>query len=335
MADGFPMRGIKGVDGARFDLASETSLAALASAIASQAIVTGTSGNPATQTLSVQGNNEQFHIGSISRTTVGDFFVQNLANNGTPFNMLSLELASAGSGGQVRVYGSNGGNNWYLLSLSQNNKSYSSNLSALNIVTVEVPYAWVKVSLEGSPSGTYTIDAHLTKAPFPSRIQVMGSGLYPGAFSFPVGIALCAKSSAQAIVSDGQTVNPVATLDGTLTQKPYSIPQLDWSYAAAAGGIINTTGVTIKAVAGAGIRNYITAIQIANASATATDVQIRDGAGGTVIWRGYASANMPLTPIPLPSPIKGSANTLVEAACGTTGAAVYLNAQGYSSGAMA
>jgi hypothetical protein len=37
-----------------------------------------------------------------------------------------------------------------------------------------------------------------------------------------------------------------------LISRPGQIPELEWSYAAAAGGIINTTDVVLAAAAGAG-----------------------------------------------------------------------------------
>lgn len=110
----------------------------------------------------------------------------------------------------------------------------------------------------------------------------------------------------------------------------------DWSYAAASSGIVNTTtAVTIKAAAGAGLKNYVTGLQIdAEALGTATEVAIRDGAGGTVLWRtkigtgGLASGRN----IVFPSPLKGSANTLLEVVTLTASGtgAVYVNAQGFT-----
>ena len=51
-----------------------------------------------------------------------------------------------------------------------------------------------------------------------------------------------------------------------------------WSYAAATGGIANTTtAVTIKAAAGAGKLNYITDIQVSHATlGAATELAIRE-----------------------------------------------------------
>lgn len=125
-----------------------------------------------------------------------------------------------------------------------------------------------------------------------------------------------------------------SVMSGALISKPYSIPEDDWSYAAAAGGIVNTTtAVEIKAAAGAGLRNYITGFDIsAEALGTATEFVIRDGAGGSVIWRiKIGTSGLPLTHICLPSPIKSTAATLLEVAmltASTTGA-VYFNATGY------
>lgn len=123
--------------------------------------------------------------------------------------------------------------------------------------------------------------------------------------------------------------------DGAV-MKPYALNASDWSYAAPTGGITNSTaGVTIKAAAGAGVRNYITSVHIvAQALATATTLVIRDGAGGTVLLR------IPLptsgTPnginIPLPNPLKSTANTLLEVALETLSATggVFVNVVGYT-----
>lgn len=107
----------------------------------------------------------------------------------------------------------------------------------------------------------------------------------------------------------------------------------DWSYAAAASGIVNTTtAVTVKAAAGATLRNYITGIQVQSATlGGATELAIRDGAAGTVLWRTQLQTTaMPLIDIPLQTPIRGTANTLLEVVTltGVTGG-VYVNLQGY------
>lgn len=123
----------------------------------------------------------------------------------------------------------------------------------------------------------------------------------------------------------------------SIDSKPFKADGNDWSYAPAVAGISNTTtAVTVKAAAGANVRNYITAIQIATSVAlqTATVLAIRDGAAGTVLWR------LPLTTtvntggfsFTFPTPLRGSANTLLEVVTLTANGtgAIYFNCQGYT-----
>ncbi len=107
-----------------------------------------------------------------------------------------------------------------------------------------------------------------------------------------------------------------------------------WNYAAASSGIVNTaTAVTIKAAAGAGVRNYVTDLQINTATlGAATELAIPDGAGGTVLWRcQLQTAALPIMSVNFQSPLVGSPNTLLEVVTLTavTGG-VFVNAQGYA-----
>lgn len=147
----------------------------------------------------------------------------------------------------------------------------------------------------------------------------------------PVRIAGRAATSDYTAVAAGDTSDVITTLTGKPVTYPFALPGQTWSYAAASGGIVNTTGITIKAAAGAGIRNYITCLSIINGHATTgTDVQIRDGASGTVLWRGYAYPAGGGVREVFSVPLRGSTNTLLEVACGTTASAVYVNVQGFS-----
>jgi len=115
---------------------------------------------------------------------------------------------------------------------------------------------------------------------------------------------------------------------------PYAAPTNRWTYAAAASGIVNTTtAVTIKAAAAAGLRNYITDIQINTATlGAATELAIRDGAAGTVLWRcQLQTVALPLLSVNFQSPLKGTAATLLEVVTitATVTGAVYFNAQGF------
>lgn len=122
------------------------------------------------------------------------------------------------------------------------------------------------------------------------------------------------------------------TTNGAVVNRQFAIPELDWSYAALTGGIINTTDVTVKAAAGAGLRNYVTGLNCTNAAAAvATEVVLKDGA--TVIWRGYlglVAQGSAMIAVAFPTPLKSTANTALNVAAITTAAAVYCNLQGYT-----
>lgn len=127
----------------------------------------------------------------------------------------------------------------------------------------------------------------------------------------------------------------IGTLIGVPIVRPYSIPESDWLYSAAAGGILNTTtAVTIKTASGAGTRNYITSIQVMSEALTnATELAIRDGAGGTVIWRiKIGTSGLPFSQFDFASPLRPSVNSLLEIVTLTASGAgaVYFNAQGYT-----
>jgi hypothetical protein len=134
----------------------------------------------------------------------------------------------------------------------------------------------------------------------------------------------------------GILLSIIPNLDGSYDTTRTAIPADMWSYPAATGGILNTTtAVTVKTAAGLGIRNYVASIDImAEALGTATEVAIRDGAGGTVLWRtkigtgGLTGGRSIVFPVAL----KGSANTLLEVVTLTASGtgAVYFNAQGYT-----
>lgn len=151
----------------------------------------------------------------------------------------------------------------------------------------------------------------------------------------PVRVGARARSSNVAAVSEDDAIDAIATLVGARIVKPFSIPEADWTYAAAAAGISNTTvAVTIKAAGAAGLRNYITGLQIAaEALGVASELAIRDGAGGAVLWRtkiGTAGIVNGIS-FTFPTPLRGTAATLLEVVTLTASVtgAVHVNAQGY------
>ncbi len=73
--------------------------------------------------------------------------------------------------------------------------------------------------------------------------------------------------------------------------------------------------MTVKAAAGASVRNYVLSMQCnSDALGAATEFAIRDGAAGAVMWQGKIGTNGWTTPVDLNfnPPLRGSANTLVQ-----------------------
>lgn len=109
----------------------------------------------------------------------------------------------------------------------------------------------------------------------------------------------------------------------------------DWNYAPPVAGILNTTvAVTIKGAV-SGQRNYLTGLQLTSeVLGTATELALRDGAGGTVLWRCKlpAAGGIPLQPLIFDPPLKGTAGNLLEVVTLTASGtgAVYVNAQGFT-----
>lgn len=142
-------------------------------------------------------------------------------------------------------------------------------------------------------------------------------------------VAVTAEPTAEAA---NDAVYSIATVTGKQVIMPYALSGSRWNYAAASGGITNTTAVTVKAAAASGVKNCITSIQVINAHATvSTETLVLDGAAGTVLHRGWAQAGGGGYSVQLPVPVCGTAATLIEVDNVTTGAAVYYNLQGYTS----
>lgn len=150
----------------------------------------------------------------------------------------------------------------------------------------------------------------------------------------PVRVGGRVNTAVDTTLVAGDASDLFMTTGGAAVVKPYSMPETDWTFAGASGGISNTTtAVTAKAAGAAGVRNYVTGLQIATDTlGAATEFAIRDGAAGTVLWRTKLNtAALPLLTIDFPTPLKGTAATLVEIVTltATVSGAVFANLQGY------
>jgi hypothetical protein len=146
----------------------------------------------------------------------------------------------------------------------------------------------------------------------------------------PVRLGGRAVTANYTAVATGDTADLITTTQGVQIVRPYSIPDADWQYAAASGGIVDNVAVAVKAAGGAAVRNYVTGLTVQNVHATvATEFLVLDGA--TPLARVYLPALMTnAMTINFPTPLRGTAVTAVNIQCVTTGAQVYANLQGYA-----
>lgn len=191
-------------------------------------------------------------------------------------------------------------------------------------------------AVQGQAIGVQLVGAPTTTTPI-GQVVAVGPVAHDGArgTSAPVVNGARAVSAAYTTVATGDVADLISTLQGVLVTRPWQIPELEWSYAAAPSGIVNTTtAVTFRAAAGAGLRSYVTGVQIMSEALTnATELAIRDGAGGTVLWRTrIPTGGLPTMNVVFNNPLKSTANTLLEVVTlSASGAgAVYFNAQGFT-----
>jgi hypothetical protein len=135
--------------------------------------------------------------------------------------------------------------------------------------------------------------------------------------------------------ANGNAADIAVTTAEQVINKPFGSAENDWQASSGVTALATTTSTALKAAGAASIRNYATAIQVMNTSATvSTTVSILDGA--TVIWTGFLPATTTTLPqislvVEFPTPLRGTAATAMNIQLGTTGAAVYYNVQGYQS----
>lgn len=150
----------------------------------------------------------------------------------------------------------------------------------------------------------------------------------------PVQVCGVTRTDNPTTLANGDACSLTASTGRMLGVIPYQIPENTWQYAAAASGIVNsTTGVTAKAAAAAGLRNYVTGLDLSwDSLTTATEFVINDGAAGTVLFRHkIPNGGAGRTAIRFPVPLRGTAATLVEIKTLTASGAggVFCNLQGH------
>lgn len=253
--------------------------------------------------------------------------------------VFSLHIGSLGTSGTVAVAFSNFEGSGYQNVIGENVGSTStvSGITGNGLYCFPIMGRFCRVIMStATTAGVTDLCASTLNSKGNRQLLVLGGGLtVTGSAAHdsaiqgnPVRMAARAVTANYAGVQSGDAADLVCTINGSQVVKPFSIPEADWQYAAAAGGIVNTTDVVARAAGAAGIRNYVTGIQLRNVSAVSTEFVIKDGS--TVIWRTSLQANNS-TPndVYFPTPLKGTAAAALNVACVTTGAAVFANLQGY------
>jgi hypothetical protein len=143
------------------------------------------------------------------------------------------------------------------------------------------------------------------------------------------------RSANIAGVTAGRNVELWANLEGKLVNKAFAPAELDWQYRAAADATpITTTALVPLIAAVATFRNYLTALQAINTNAVATELVIQDAtATPAVLFRTFLPANMTVpASFVFPTPLRTGSGTAsaINARLVTTGASVYLSAQGFA-----
>lgn len=211
------------------------------------------------------------------------------------------------------------------------------------ILTFNIPARYIRLRISSAVTGGGSVQviSRFSQTSYsPITVQTFianGQSAHSAAIAGnPVRTGGAVTTTLDTTLVNADSCNTMMTTAGQTITKEFGSAENDWSYAAASGGIVNTTtAVTIKAAGAAGIRNYLPSIDLyAETLGAATEFAIRDGAGGTVLWRqkipttGMAPFTREFKP-----PLRGSAATLMEVVTLTASisGAVYFNGDGYQS----
>lgn len=117
---------------------------------------------------------------------------------------------------------------------------------------------------------------------------------------------------------------------GQLVDTRNGVSKTNWNFAIGAGGITNTSNNTLIAASGMGWSNVLTTLYVKNVSAVASEFIIRDGGGGSILYRGFAPASM-LTAdvIQFSTPLTSSVSTALIFAMITNATQTYVGATGF------
>jgi hypothetical protein len=131
------------------------------------------------------------------------------------------------------------------------------------------------------------------------------------------------------LVANADRTNFFAGIDGVLITRPHA--NLEDIVTATPVAITDGSSTSIIASQGAGVKFYLTSITIANSSATAVTVDLRDGAAGAVKWTFPVPANTSGVVYSFPVPLGFSAATAMCADPSAAATTITVSAVGFKS----
>jgi len=312
-------------------------------------------------TLSNENVQDLYIVGQSAQTAVVNNILSTsagaTATDATGYRSAMIQVVSTATGGTFIFEGSNDNVNFQSILVYNQNLATGTPISAAITATASatgyifpVNFRYIRLRIATTiTGGSIQAFSKFMQTPFAPAVnqiaQSVGTNLNVGVSNganahssassgAPVRIGGRVNTTLDTTLIQGDACDAFMTTAGQQVQKPYGTAENDWQYAAAAGGITNSTAdVAIKTAGAANIRNYITSITImSEALATATELVIKEGAN--IIFRTKIPlAGLPLTHVEFPTPLKGAAATQLNVALLTASAtgAVYFNAQGYQS----
>jgi hypothetical protein len=143
-----------------------------------------------------------------------------------------------------------------------------------------------------------------------------------------LGARALTSVSAQTLVAANDRTDLFAGLDGVLITRDHC--NLEDIVTATPVAITDGSSTSVLASPGAGLRNYITSISIANSSATFVTVDLRDGTAGAVLWTVPVPATGGVV-YTFPVPLKFSAATAVAADPSASASTITVSVLGFKS----
>jgi hypothetical protein len=300
-------------------------------------------------TLSNENVQDLYIVGESGRTEVVNNILSSTAGEQaidvTGYRSALVQVVSTGTGGTFIFEGSN--NNVNFQNIPVNNTSSINGTAIVTPITasaLQIGYLFplffryirlrIVTPITGGSIQAFSklMQTSITQY---SAVVVGGSNAHSTPSNgFPVRGGGRVSTAVETTLINNDACDIIMSTAGQILQKPYAAAENDWQYAAAAGGITNSTAdVVIKTAGAASVRNYITSISIMSETlATATELVVKEGAN--ILFRTKIPlAGQPLTHVEFPTPLKGAAATQLSVALLTASAtgAVYFNAQGYQS----